>query len=144
MRSMLAVQACVVLLTACGQRAQVIVTDNAPKAIGPYSQAVRTGNTLYLSGQVAIDPVTGEIVKGGIVAETRQALENLKAVLEAGGYSLENVVSCQVFLTDMGDFTAMNKIYAGYFPRQPPARATVEISELPRDARIEISAVAVR
>ncbi|HLE60732.1 MAG TPA: RidA family protein [Thermoanaerobaculaceae bacterium] len=144
MRSLLAVQACALLLTACGQHAQVIVTDNAPKAIGPYSQAVRTGNTLYLSGQLAIDPATGEIVRGGIEVETRQTLENLKAVLEAAGYSLENVVSCQVFLSDMDDFTAMNKVYAGYFPRQPPARATVEVAELPRDARIEISAVAVR
>ncbi|OFV79551.1 MAG: hypothetical protein A2Y78_06225 [Acidobacteria bacterium RBG_13_68_16] len=132
------------MVTACREHPQVIVTDSAPKAIGPYSQAVRTGNTLYLSGQLAIDSATGEIVKGGIEAETHQALQNLKAVLEAAGYSLENVVSCQVFLADMDDFTAMNTVYAGYFPRQPPARATVEVAELPRDARIEISAVAVR
>jgi 2-iminobutanoate/2-iminopropanoate deaminase len=144
MRNPLALLACAQLLAACGQHAQVIVTDNAPKAIGPYSQAVRTGNTLYLSGQLAIDPATGELVKGGIETETRQVLENLKAVLEAAGYSLENVVSCQVFLADMDDFTAMNKVYAGYFPRQPPARATVGVAELPRDARIEISAIAVR
>lgn len=144
MRTLLALLACAPLLAACGQHAQVIVTDNAPKAIGPYSQAVRTGNTLYLSGQLAIDPATGEVVKGGIESETRQVLENLKAVLEAAGYSLENVVSCQVFLADMDDFTAMNNVYAGYFPRQPPARATVEAAELPRDARIEISAIAVR
>ena len=144
MRGLLAVSACVLIFTACREHPQVIVTDSAPKAIGPYSQAVRTGNTLYLSGQLAIDPATGEIVKGGIEAETHQALQNLNAVLEAAGYSLENVVSCQVFLADMDDFTAMNKVYAGYFPRQPPARATVEVAELPRDARIEISAVAVR
>jgi 2-iminobutanoate/2-iminopropanoate deaminase len=144
MRTWLVLLACALLLTACGQHAQVIVTDNAPKAIGPYSQAVRAGNTLYLSGQLAIDPATGEIVKGGIEAETHQALENLKAVLEAAGYSLENVVSCQVFLADMDDFTTMNKVYAGYFPRQPPARATVEVAELPKDALIEISAIAVR
>jgi len=144
MRSLLAVQACALLLAACGEHAQVIVTDNAPKAIGPYSQAVRTGHTLYLSGQLAIDPATGEIVKGGIEAETHQALQNLRAVLEAGGYSLENVVSCQVFLADIDDFTAMNTVYAGYFPRQPPARVTIEVAELPKDARIEISAVAVR
>ncbi len=144
MRTLPALLACVPLLASCGQDAQVIVTDNAPRAIGPYSQAVRTGNTLYLSGQLAIDPASGEIVKGGIEAETRQVLENLKAVLVAGGYSLENVVSCQVFLADMDDFAAMNKVYAGYFPRQPPARATVEVAELPRNARIEISAIAVR
>jgi 2-iminobutanoate/2-iminopropanoate deaminase len=144
MRSLLAVSACVLVFTACRENPQVIVTDSAPKAIGPYSQAVRTGNTLYLSGQLAIDPATGEIVKGGIEAETHQALQNLKAVLEAAGYSLENVVSCQVFLADMDDFPAMNTVYAGYFPRQPPARATVEVAELPRDARIEVSAVAVR
>jgi 2-iminobutanoate/2-iminopropanoate deaminase len=144
MRSLLAVSAFVLVFTACREHPQVIVTDSAPKAIGPYSQAVRTGNTLYLSGQLAIDPATGEIVKGGIEAETHQALQNLKAVLEAAGYSLENVVSCQVFLADMDDFPAMNTVYAGYFPRQPPARATVEVAELPKDARIEVSAVAVR
>lgn len=144
MRNLLAVSVCVLIFTACRELPQVIVTDGAPKAIGPYSQAVRTGSTLYLSGQLAIDPATGEIVKGGIEAETHQALRNLKAVLEAAGYSLENVVSCHVFLADMDDFTAMNTVYAGYFPRQPPARATVEVAELPRDARIEISAVAVR
>jgi 2-iminobutanoate/2-iminopropanoate deaminase len=144
MRTYLVPLACALLLTTCSEHTQVIVTDNAPKAIGPYSQAVRAGDTLYVSGQLAIDPATGEIVKGGIEAETHQALQNLKAVLEAAGYSLENVVSCQVFLADMDDFTAMNTVYAGYFPRQPPARATVEVAELPRDARIEISAVAVR
>lgn len=144
MRGLLAVSACVLVLAACREHPQVIVTDNAPKAIGPYSQAVRAGDTLYVSGQIAIDPATGEIVKGGIEAETRQALENLKAVLDAAGYSPENVVSCQVFLADIDDFAAMNKVYAGYFPRQPPARATVEVAELPRDARIEVSAVAVR
>jgi len=144
MRTYLVPLACALLLTTCSEHAQVIVTDNAPKAIGPYSQAVRAGDTLYVSGQLAIDPATGEIVKGGIEAETHQALQNLKAVLEAAGYSLENVVSCQVFLSDMDHFTAMNKVYAGYFPRQPPARATVEVAELPKDARIEISAIAVR
>jgi 2-iminobutanoate/2-iminopropanoate deaminase len=144
MRTYLVPLACALLLTTCSEHTQVIVTDNAPKAIGPYSQAVRAGDTLYVSGQLAIDPATGEIVKGGIEAETHQALQNLKAVLEAAGYSLENVVSCQVFLSDMDHFTAMNKVYAGYFPRQPPARATVEVAELPKDARIEISAVAVR
>jgi 2-iminobutanoate/2-iminopropanoate deaminase len=144
MRTYLVPLACALLLTTCSEHTQVIVTDNAPKAIGPYSQAVRAGDTLYVSGQLAIDPATGEIVKGGIEAETHQALQNLKAVLEAAGYSLENVVSCQVFLSDMDHFTAMNKVYAGYFPRQPPARATVEVAALPKDARIEISAVAVR
>jgi 2-iminobutanoate/2-iminopropanoate deaminase len=144
MRCLLAAAACALNLAACGQHAQVIVTDNAPKAIGPYSQAVRAGDTLYVSGQIAIDPATGEIVKGGIDAQTHQALENLKAVLEAAGYSLENVVSCQVFLSDIDDFTAMNKVYAGYFPHQPPARTTIEASDLPKDAAIEIAAIAVR
>ena len=144
MRTLLAVSACVLTLVACREHPQVIVTDNAPKAIGPYSQAVRAGDTLYVSGQIAIDPATGEIVKGGIEAQARQALDNLKAVLEAAGYSLENDVSCQVFLSDMDDFTVMNKVYSGYFPRQPPARTTVEVSELPKDARIEVAAIAVR
>jgi 2-iminobutanoate/2-iminopropanoate deaminase len=144
MRACLATLGSVLLLLACRDHPQVIATDTAPKAIGPYSQAVRAGDTLYVSGQIAIDPATGEIVKGGIDPQTRQALENLKAVLEAAGYSLENVVSCQVFLSDMDDFTVMNKVYAVYFPRQPPARTTVEVAELPKDARIEISAVAVR
>lgn len=121
-----------------------IATAGAPRAIGPYSQAFRAGDTLYLAGQLGLDPETRELVPGGIEAETRRTLENLKAVLAAAGFSLAEVVQAQVFLTDLGDFEAMNRVYAEYFPRQPPARATVEVAGLARGARIEIALVAVR
>jgi 2-iminobutanoate/2-iminopropanoate deaminase len=131
-------------LTACATAPVVVATDKAPKAIGPYSQAVRAGATLYLSGQIPLDPGTGEIVQGGIEAQARRVLDNLKAVLAAAGYRLEDVVSCQVFLLDLGDFAAVNKIYGEYFPTAPPARATVQVAGLPRGARIEITAIAVK
>jgi 2-iminobutanoate/2-iminopropanoate deaminase len=121
-----------------------VSTPAAPRAIGPYSQGFRAGDTLYLAGQLGLDPETRELVPGGIEAETRRALENLKAVLEAAGFSLREVVQAQVFLTDLADFEAMNRVYGEYFPVEPPARATVEVAGLARGARIEIALVAVR
>ncbi len=122
-----------------------ISTANAPAAIGPYSQAVRVGNFLYTSGQVALDPATGQIVSGGIEAQTTRVLENLKAVLGAGGASMEQVFKTIVFLKDMNDFAAMNAIYGKYFAPEgtvAPARSTVEVARLPKDALVEIEVIA--
>ena len=136
------------LLAGCGIRLVPtwgpVSTPEAPQAIGPYSQAFRAGDTLYLAGQLGLDPATRELVPGGIQAETRRALENLKAVLAAAGFSLGEVVQAQVFLADLADFAAMNEVYATYFPADPPARATVQVAALPRGARVEIALVAVR
>lgn len=123
-------------------RREAISTPRAPAAIGPYSQAIRVGDTLYLSGQIGLDPATGKMVEGGIEAETRQVLENLHAVLDAAGFSAADVVQTQVFLADLDDFQNMNAIYAEFFPKDPPARATVQVARLPRNARVEITAVA--
>ncbi len=123
-------------------RKQIIKTDQAPKAIGPYSQAVKAGNMLFLSGQIPINPATGEIT-GDIKAQTRQALENLKAILSASGASPENVVKTTVFLKNLDDFNAMNEIYREYFSGDPPARSTVEVSRIPRGALVEIEAIAI-
>lgn len=127
-----------------------ITTDAAPAAIGPYSQAVRTtqapappGGLIFTSGQLPIDPATGTFVPGGVAEQTTQVLKNLQAVLEAGGSSLAHVVKTTVFLKDMNDFTAMNTVYASFFPSHPPARSTVEVARLPKDALVEIEAVAV-
>lgn len=122
---------------------RVIHSEKAPKAIGPYSQAVRTDSMIYTAGQIGFDPVTMEIVSGGIEAETRQALTNLKNVLEAAGSSLEHVVKTLVFLQDMADFPKMNAIYAEYFPENPPARSTVQVAALPKGALVEIEAIAL-
>jgi 2-iminobutanoate/2-iminopropanoate deaminase len=121
-----------------------IETPDAPEAIGPYSQGVQVGNTLYLAGQLPLDPTTGAIVEGGITEETRQVMDNLGAVLEAAGYTFDQVVQSQVFLTSLEDFPAMNEVYASYFGAIPPARATVGVAALPRSARVEILMVAVR
>jgi 2-iminobutanoate/2-iminopropanoate deaminase len=124
---------------------QAISTDQAPAAIGPYSQAIRIGALLYTSGQVALDPATGQIVAGGIEAQTIRVLENLKAVLEAAGTSLDQVVKTLVFLKDMSDFAAMNAIYGRYLAPDgvvPPARSTVEVARLPKDALVEIEVIA--
>ena len=121
----------------------IIATDRAPQAIGPYSQAVRAGNLVFASGQIPIDPATGEFVAGGITEQTEQVLRNLSAVFEAAGLGLAQVVKTTVFLADMDDFAAMNEVYGRFFPQQPPARATVEAARLPRDARVEIEAIAV-
>ena len=122
---------------------EIIATEQAPRAIGPYSQAVRAGNLLFASGQIPIDPATGEFVAGGIAEQTAQVLKNLSAVMEAAGISLSQVVKTTVFLVDMDDFTAMNEVYAGFFGENPPARATVQAARLPRDAKVEIEATAV-
>ncbi len=122
---------------------KTISTENAPGAIGPYSQAVRTGNLVFCSGQIPIDPATGEFVSNDVAEQTRQVLKNLSAVLEAAGTDLNNVVKTTVFLADMNDFTAMNEIYAEFFSDNKPARATVQAARLPRDARVEIECIAV-
>ena len=121
----------------------IIATDRAPQAIGPYSQAVRAGSLVFASGQIPINPATGEFVAGGITAQTEQVLRNLTAVFEAAGLSLSQVVKTTVFLLDMDDFTVMNEVYGRFFGQQPPARATVQAARLPRDARVEIEAIAV-
>jgi len=122
---------------------ETISTENAPGAIGPYSQAVKTGNMIFCSGQIPIDPATGEFVSNDVAEQTRQVLKNLSAVLEAAGTDLNNVVKTTVFLADMNDFTAMNEIYAEFFSENKPARATVQAARLPRDARVEIDCIAV-
>ena len=119
-----------------------VQTDRAPKAIGPYSQAIRAGGFLFASGQIPIDPLTGQFVDGGIAEQTEQVLKNLSAVLQAGGSSLARVVKTTVFLSDMDEFTLMNEVYGKFFAEAPPARATVEAARLPRDARVEIEAIA--
>lgn len=119
-----------------------IATAQAPQAIGPYSQAVVSNGTAYLSGQIPLDPATGQIVEGDIAAQTARVLENLKAVLAACGSSLDQVLRTTVYLKDLGEFTRMNEVYARYFPATPPARSTVEVARLPREARIEIDAIA--
>ena len=122
----------------------VVSTAAAPAAIGPYSQAVRVGNLVFCSGQIALDPKSGQLIAAGdVVAQTRQVLANLKAVLEAAGSGMAQVVKTTIFLVDLGDFTAVNQVYGESFPSAPPARATVEVSRLPRDARVEIEAIAV-
>jgi 2-iminobutanoate/2-iminopropanoate deaminase len=120
-----------------------IQTEHAPQAIGPYSQAVRANGLIFASGQIPIDPQTGQFVAGGITEQTEQVLKNLEAVLEAAGSGLANVVKTTVFLIDMQEFTAMNEVYGRFFKEQPPARATVEAARLPRDARVEIEAIAL-
>jgi len=122
---------------------QIIKTDRAPQAIGPYSQAIKTNGFVYASGQVALDPATGQFVEGGIVEQTEQVLRNLSAVLEAAGTSLDQVIKTTVFLADMADFAAMNEVYGKFFGSEPPARATVQAAGLPRDARVEIEVVAL-
>ncbi|HKS10882.1 MAG TPA: RidA family protein [Pyrinomonadaceae bacterium] len=120
-----------------------IQTDKAPAAIGPYSQAIRAGGFVFASGQIPIDPATGEFVEGGIAEQTEQVLKNLAALLEASGSGLDKVVKTTVFLADMKEFAQMNEVYAKYFRDTPPARATVAAAGLPRDARVEIEAVAL-
>ena len=122
---------------------EIIATEDAPQAIGPYSQAVRAGNLIFASGQIPLDPATKEFVPGGIAEQTEQVLKNLKAVFAAAGVGLENIVKTTVFLADMNDFNAMNEVYGKYFGQNPPARATVQAARLPRDAKVEIEAIAV-
>ena len=121
---------------------KTIETANAPRAIGPYSQAVVFNGLAYLSGQIPIDPSTGQVIEGGVAKQTERVIENLKAVLEAAGSSLDKVLKTTVYLKDMKEFTAMNEVYARYFGSAAPARATVEVSKLPKDVRVEIDAIA--
>jgi 2-iminobutanoate/2-iminopropanoate deaminase len=121
---------------------QAVSTDSAPAAIGPYSQAVRAGALLFVSGQIPIDPATGSLVGGDIAAQTRRVFQNIGGILEAAGASLDLVVRTTVYLIDMNDFAAMNEEYARYFTSPAPARATVQVSRLPKDARIEIDVIA--
>ena len=122
---------------------KVIQTEKAPKAIGPYSQAIQAGNFLFLSGQIPLDPKTGELVKGDIRQQTRQVLENIKGILESQKLGIENVVKSTIFLKDIGNFNQVNEVYATYFPSSPPARSTVEVARLPRNVAIEIEAIAL-
>lgn len=121
---------------------KIIKTNNAPQAIGPYSQAVLVGNTLYASGQIAIDPKTNQFIGGDIEQQTKQVMENLKAVLNEAEMDFENVVSVNVYLSDLNNYKKFNSVYAEYFHENPPARATVEVARLPKDALVEISLIA--
>lgn len=121
-----------------------ISTTNAPAAIGPYSQAIRSGNTLFLSGQIPLSPVTGQISGSTIDEQTKRVLDNLSAVLAANGMTMANVVSTTVYMLDLNDFAAMNTVYGSYFTSNPPARATVQVARLPKDVLVEISAIATK
>ncbi len=135
-----------VLFTACESESnrliKVIATDQAPKAIGPYSQAILVDGTLYLAGQIALDPSSGKLVEGGIEVQTHRVMQNLNAVLDAAGYQFDDVVQTQVFLSNLNHYKAMNSVYATYFDERPPARAVVEAARIPRDALVEIMMVA--
>jgi 2-iminobutanoate/2-iminopropanoate deaminase len=121
----------------------ILVSPDAPAAIGPYSQAVRTGSMVFLSGQIPLDPTSGQMVTGDIGAQTDRVMKNLAAVLKAGGLTFEDVVRTTIYLTDLNDFQAVNAVYGRYFPENPPARATVQVAALPRGADVEIDAIAV-
>ena len=123
---------------------RVIVTSSAPKAIGPYSQAILAGDFLFCSGQGPVDPATGQMVEGDIAAKTRRVLDNLKAMVSEAGFAWDDVVNTTVFLKDMGQFTAMNEAYAAYFPKDPPARSTIQAARLPRDIDVEIECIAYK
>ena len=127
----------------CGPTKQVVSAENAPKAIGPYSHGVKACHFLYTSGQLGMDPVSGALVDGGVEAETRQALKNLKAVLEEGGSALQHVLKTTVFLKDINDFARMNAVYGEFFTENPPARSAVQVAALPRNGAVEIEAVAL-
>jgi 2-iminobutanoate/2-iminopropanoate deaminase len=121
---------------------RVIESASAPKAIGPYSQGIAAGGLLFCSGQIPLDPSSGQLVEGDIKVQTRRVLDNLGAVLAAGGASFDAVVRTTIFLVDLGDFNAVNEVYGGYFQKAPPARVTVQVAALPRGARVEIDAIA--
>lgn len=122
---------------------ETVATDRGPKAIGPYSQAIRANGFVFLSGQIPLDPKTQQVVEGDVVAQTERVLENLRGVVEAAGSSLQHVVKTTVFLADMNDFAAMNEVYGRYFAKHPPARSTVQVSRLPKDVRVEIDLIAL-
>ena len=123
---------------------KIVTSEQAPKPIGPYSQAVRAGDFLYVSGQIAIDAVSGELKTTDIVTETKQVMENIRAILEAGNMKFKHVVKTTIFLKSMDDFAKVNEIYGVYFPDAPPARETVQVSKLPRDVNVEISVIAYK
>jgi 2-iminobutanoate/2-iminopropanoate deaminase len=122
---------------------KIISTSEAPAAVGPYSQAVRVGSTIYCAGQIPLDPKSGQIVPGDIGTQTRRVLDNIAAVLRSEGVTFENVAKTTIFLTDLGDFQTVNEIYGSYFKNQPPARSTVQVSALPKGANVEIEVIAV-
>ncbi len=122
---------------------KIISTSDAPAAVGPYSQAVRAGSTIYCAGQIPLDPKSGQIVSGGIDVQTRRVLDNVTAVLKAEGLTFDNIVKTTIFLMDLGDFQTVNEIYGSYFKNEPPARSTVQVSGLPKGARVEIEVIAV-
>jgi len=122
---------------------EVIATDRAPQAIGPYSQAIRAAGLIFTSGQIAIDPATQQVIAGDISAQTDRVLKNLAAILQASGSSLEKVLRCTVFVKNMGDFAAMNEVYGRYFQQASPARSTVEVARLPKDVLVEIDVIAL-
>ena len=122
---------------------EIIATDEAPKAIGPYSQAIRSGNTLYASGQIALDPATGNLVEGDFAAQARRVFENLKAVLTAGGTGFSSVIKATVYLTDLANFATLNEIYASYFGDTKPARSTIGVAQLPKGGLVEIDLIAI-
>ena len=121
---------------------KIIDTDKAPAAIGPYSQGIKAGNFIFISGQIPFDPETGKMIEGAVKDQTEQSLKNVKAILEAAGATLDNVVKCTVFLKDMSTFSDMNEVYALFFKENPPARAAVEVARLPKDVDVEIEAIA--
>ena len=123
---------------------EIVYTENAPAPIGPYSQAVKAGNTLYVSGQIAIDPATGDLVNMNITLETQQVMKNLHLILERAGMDFSNVVKCTIFVKDLNNFKAINEEYGKSFKTEPPARETVEVSRLPKDVNVEISCIAVK
>lgn len=123
---------------------QIISTNKAPKAIGPYSQAVKSGNTLYISGQVPIDPATSKLVEGDIKVQTEQVMQNIKAILDEAGYSFSDVVKSTCLLSDMSNFAGMNEVYGKYYPENPPARAAFAVKELPLSVLVEIETIAVK
>jgi 2-iminobutanoate/2-iminopropanoate deaminase len=122
---------------------EIVSTEHGPKAIGPYSQAVKANGFVFVSGQVALQPATGQLIEGGIAQQTERVLENLRGIVEASGSSMHKAVKVTVFLKDMNDFAAMNEVYARYFPSAPPARSIVEVAQLPKDVRIEIDLIAL-
>ena len=138
--------AAVIALSGCAMSParEIISTPNAPSAIGPYSQAVKVGSALYVSGQIPLDPQSGQVNTGSIEDQTKQVLENIKSILAANNMSMADVVSTTVYVKDLNDFSRMNAVYAGYFDKNPPARGTVQVARLPRDVAIEISAIAAK
>jgi 2-iminobutanoate/2-iminopropanoate deaminase len=145
MKGGLAIMALCLTLGACARTdREVILSEKAPPPIGPYSQAVRVGSMLYVSGQLGIEPETRQLVAGGVATQTQQAMKNIEAILSAAGFSFADVVQVQIFLEDMDDYGAVNGVYRGYFPQAAPARAAVEVAGLPLDAKVEILVVAVR